>query len=157
MWNQYRQAQLDQFGAELEQLLGKDRNKAMSDHDWKRLATVNDEVEKLMIERDNYKKALTMSGYASPAEWGITANPGFYDDGGANGGGAGVRWKSFGLPNPEKAPQVAARQWISAASRSKVCSTPPRLVFRTRCSSGRRTLRPRSTTKPLAHRWLNPA
>jgi HK97 family phage major capsid protein len=99
MWNPSQQAQLNQFGAELEQLLGKQHNKAMSDHDWKRLATVNDEVEKLIIQRDTYKKALGMSSYASPDEWNGTMNPGGYNDGTGRGQPAQLpRWQ---LPEGE--------------------------------------------------------
>jgi hypothetical protein len=100
MWSKAKQARMDEIHDELGRML---QTKNFSPGEMDALVA---EGERLVIERDNYEKAKGMGSYASPSEYGVTGNPGEYDGGG--GFGPGVRWKSFGLPNPDTAPQVDA-------------------------------------------------
>jgi hypothetical protein len=73
----------------------------------KRMSEIEAESDRLEIQIKNEKAARGWAGSASPAEYGMSdTNPGSYDGGG--GFSPGVKWKSFGLPNPELHPQVAA-------------------------------------------------
>jgi hypothetical protein len=63
---------------------------------------VEREADRLNVQVRNHKAAAKLSGSASPAQYGITGNPGDFDNGAP---GHNVGWKSFGLPSG--APQVA--------------------------------------------------
>jgi hypothetical protein len=73
-------------------------------HNW--MDEVETEAAQLRIQIKNQKAALGLVGSASPAEYGIDGNPGDANYGYSSG--AGVQWKSFGLPNSELHPQVPA-------------------------------------------------
>jgi HK97 family phage major capsid protein len=89
MWDPSQEARLTEIGAELETLLTK--SKHLSDADTQRLEALNDEGRKLLMQKRNHQKAVGMSSYASPEEYGVTGNP---------GDNSGIAFKGFG-PNAE--------------------------------------------------------
>ena len=75
MWNQTKQARLNEIAAELGPLVNM-RADGISDTAYARLKSLNEEASALTTERDTYEKARSMSSYASPAEWDGSSNPG---------------------------------------------------------------------------------
>jgi HK97 family phage major capsid protein len=70
----------------------------------KRVDELSAEMDRLDVQSRNLQKANSMASYGSPNEWNGTPNPGGFSGSGDYDSGAGVQWKSFGLPS---APQVA--------------------------------------------------
>jgi Phage capsid family len=89
MWDPSQEARLNEISAELQPLVT--RGKSLSDADHRRMKALTDEGEKLLTQKLNHKKAVSMSSYASPSEYGVTGNP---------GDTAGIVFKGFG-PNAE--------------------------------------------------------
>jgi Phage capsid family len=74
MWDPSQEARLKEIAAELEPLVT--RGKSLSDADHRRVKALTDEGEKLLTQKLNHQKAVGMSSFASPEEYGVTGNPG---------------------------------------------------------------------------------
>ncbi len=76
MWTKGQEARLEEINAELKRMTGYKASE-LSDKQAKHMSRLVDEGEALLVQRDTYKKGVSMGSYASPAEWGrADTNPG---------------------------------------------------------------------------------
>ena len=122
-WNQTKNARLGDIATELETIYQQTKNKKISDEQYHRMQTLNDEADELLVARDTYKAGLRWAGAASPSEYGAdNTNPGDY--GGmtaglprmkALGGGAARSEPKWSPPSPLDATPEQWQQLFTAA------------------------------------------